>query len=201
MDFYTKLKWVLGIIMIFVLIVATNLIDRKNFLKLKDSVTTIYEDRLIASNIIFEMLNVVQEKELALATNDSAYYSERNEMVNNELELHIARFKETKLTANEGMVFSDLQNNIEQLKIAESVFVEGNLQLNSEVENAIAKVKESLSALSKIQLTEGGKQMAISKSAIGTVELFTQLEIYLLVFLAIVVQMVVMYKPKKGVIN
>lgn len=39
--------------------------------------------------------------------------------------------------------------------------------------------------------------MSISKKAIDTVELFTQLEIYILIFLAIVIQIIVIYQPKK----
>ncbi|MFT6959062.1 MAG: hypothetical protein ACJA17_000150 [Polaribacter sp.] len=31
MTFYNKVKWVLGIFMIFILIIATNLIDKSNF--------------------------------------------------------------------------------------------------------------------------------------------------------------------------
>jgi hypothetical protein len=61
----------------------------------------------------------------------------------------------------------------------------------------IAKIKKNLDDLSKIQLLEGSKQMSISKKAIDSVELFTQIEIYLLIFLAIVIQIIVMYNPKK----
>ena len=61
----------------------------------------------------------------------------------------------------------------------------------------IAKIKKNLEDLSKIQLLEGSKQMSISKKAIDSVELFTQIEIYLLIFLAIVIQIIVMYNPKK----
>jgi len=55
MRFYNKVKWVLGILIVFILILATNLIDRNNFIRVKDSVVTIYEDRLIASDLVFEM--------------------------------------------------------------------------------------------------------------------------------------------------
>ena len=63
MGFYNKLKWILGILMVFVLIIATNLIDKNNFVRVRDSVVTIYEDRLVANDLIFEMLKSVQEKE------------------------------------------------------------------------------------------------------------------------------------------
>lgn len=73
MGFYNKLKWILGILMVFVLIIATNLIDKNNFVRVRDSVVTIYEDRLVANDLIFEMLKSVQEKELAVAISDSTF--------------------------------------------------------------------------------------------------------------------------------
>jgi hypothetical protein len=46
-------------------------------------------------------------------------------------------------------------------------------------------------------LEEGSRQLKISRRAIDTIELFTQIEIYILIFLAIIVQIIVMYKPKE----
>jgi len=56
MTFFNKIKWTLGILMVFVLIVTTNLIDRNNFVRVKDSVVSIYEDRLVAKNLILEFM-------------------------------------------------------------------------------------------------------------------------------------------------
>jgi len=46
-------------------------------------------------------------------------------------------------------------------------------------------------------MNEGKRQMSISKRAIDSIELFTQLEIYVLIFLGVVVQVIVIYKPKE----
>lgn len=64
MGIYNKIKWVLGIFMVFFLIVATNLIDRDNFIRVNNSVQTIYEDRLVAQGLIFEFSTLIQEKEI-----------------------------------------------------------------------------------------------------------------------------------------
>jgi hypothetical protein len=72
-----------------------------------------------------------------------------------------------------------------------------NFSVEPELNEQISAIKQILAELSKIQLNEGGRQMSISKKAIDTVELFTQIEIYLLVFLAIIIQIIVMYKPKQ----
>lgn len=197
MAFYNKIKWILGILMVFVLIVTTNLIDRNNFVRVRDSVVTIYEDRLIANDLIFEISKLVQEKEMAVAMSDSVFFEGQNPNVNKTIQGFISSFEQTKLTPEESQVFSDLKENIQALMDSENDFVSSNFETKTEVLGHISSITGDLGRLSKIQLSEGSRQMSISKRAIDTVELFTQIEIYLLVFLAIVVQIIVMYNPKK----
>ena len=197
MGFYNKLKWVLGFLMVFVLIIATNIIDKNNFIRVKDSVVTIYEDRLIANDLIFEMSKAVQEKEVAAILADSLFFSQRNAKINNDLDGFVSRFEETKLTVQERSLLGDLKQNIAALKKSEVAFVGSGFDSESDVVKHISGIQGNLYDLSKIQLSEGGRQMSISQKTIDTVELFTQIEIYLLVFLAIVIQRIVMYKPKE----
>jgi len=197
MTLYNKLKWILGILLIFVLIIATNLIDKNNFVRVRDSVVTIYEDRLIAKDLIFEMLKSVQQKELAVSLSDSTFFQNQNSKVNDNLQSLVSRFEQTKLTSEEAKVFKDLKGNIKSLIDSESQFLNSDYSNNSQIVDHIESLKTNLNNLSKIQLNEGSRQMSISKRALDTVELFTQIEIYFLVFLAILIQVIVMYTPKE----
>ncbi|KAA5827659.1 chemotaxis protein [Algibacter amylolyticus] len=197
MAFYNKIKWILGILMIFVLIIATNLIDKNNFVRVRDAVVTIYEDRLIANDLIFEMAKSVHQKELAVLVLDSTFFKSKNAKVNINLKALVSRFEDTKLTLKEANVFKDLKSNIEGLVAAENQFLNSNFTNKAPVIGHIENLKANLDDLSKIQLNEGSRQMSISKRALDTVELFTQIEIYILVFLAILIQIIVMYKPKE----
>ena len=197
MAFYNKAKWVLGILIVFVLIVATNLIDRNNFIRVKDSVTTIYEDRLIAKDIIFDMSKLIHEKEVAIVSTDSVFFNSSNKVVNNSLQELLLKFEQTKLTKEENQIFSNLKEDVLVLKGLEDNYLQDNRTNKSKYLNQIKVVKGDLNNLSDIQIDEGKRQMFISKKAIDTVELFTQIEIYLLIFLAIVIQIIIMYKPKE----
>ncbi len=197
MAFYNKVKWILGILLIFVLIIATNLIDKNNFVRVRDSVVTIYEDRLVANDLIFEMLKVVQQKELAVKLSDSTFFKNQNSKTNTDFQSLVSRFEETKLTSKEENVFNDLKRNIKSLLDSESQYLNSDYRNDSKVVQNIEDLKTNLNELSKIQLSEGSRQMSISKRAVDTVELFTQIEIYILVFLAILIQLIVMYKPKE----
>lgn len=183
--------------MIFVLIIATNLIDNNNFVRVRDSVVTIYEDRLIANDLIFEMLKAVHQKELALSLSDSTFFQNQNSKVNDDLQSLVSKFEQTKLTSEEAKVFKDLKGNVKSLINSESQFSNSDYRDNSKIVKNIQSLKANLNDLSEIQLNEGSRQMSISKRALDTVELFTQMEIYFLVFLAILVQIIVMYKPKE----
>jgi hypothetical protein len=183
--------------MIFVLIIATNLIDKNNFERVRDSVVTIYEDRLIANDLIFEMLKSVQQKELAVSLSDSTFFKNQNSKVNDNLQSLVSRFEQTKLTLEEAQVFNDLKSNVQSLLDSEGQFSNSNYTDNSKVVSDIESLKTNLNDLSKIQLNEGSRQMSISRRALDTVELFTQIEIYILVFLAILIQIIVIYNPKE----
>ncbi len=198
MTIMNKIKWVLGILMIFVLIIATNLIDRNNFLRLRDSVTTIYEDRLVVKDIIFEIARYVQEKELAMIQKDSSFYLGRAPQIDDKIQNLILRYQETKLTKEEAKVFDELKANIAKLEVQESKFVSSGETQKAQLQSSIEEVKENLYDLSQIQLSEGNRQMNISKKAVDAVELFTQLEIYVLIFLAIVIQIIILYDPNSG---
>ncbi len=198
MTFYNKIKWVLGILIVFVLIFTTNMIDRYNFMKVKDSVVTIYEDRLIANDLIFELSGSVQQKELAVVTMDTLFFQSRNSLINESIEKLIARYEATKLTTRESRVFEQLKENLASLKLTEDALSASDFSEKEELLEQISMVRENLNDLSKIQLNEGGRQMSISKQALDTVDLFTKIEIYLLIFLAIVIQIIIIYKPKEA---
>ncbi|WP_426432260.1 MCP four helix bundle domain-containing protein [Winogradskyella sp. HB-48] len=198
MTFFNKLKWTLGILLVFVLIVITNLIDRNNFVRVRDSVVTIYEDRLIAKELIYEMSKSVNEKEVALVANDSIFFTEKNPRVNTLVKDFLSRFEETKLTSDESKTFEDLKTNFNLLFASEGKLISTDLKGNANIQRHIYNIKDNLDDLSKIQISEGSRQLAISKKAINTVELFTQIEIYFLIFLAVLIQIIVIYNPKKN---
>lgn len=197
MTFFTKIKWVLGIAVVFVIIVSTNLIDRNNFVRVKDSITTIYEDRLVANDLIFGMMKCVYAKEIALVTSDTAYFSKESEQFTKKLSRFVTRYEKTKLTPKEKEIFTDLKVNYNELKDLEASYLKSNFADYSELLASVKVVKFHLYELSKIQLEEGRRESSTTQRVIETVELFTQIEIFLLAFLAIIVQVLIIYSPRK----
>lgn len=196
MTFYDKVKWGLGILLVFFLILATNLVDRNNFTRVKRSVITIYEDRLIAKDIVYELSLLMQEKRLANVSADANFYADRNQAVDRNVEELIQRFSKTRLTTEEARVFDNLKVKLDDLKKYEQQQQEQQSFNQKTVVAQLQAVKEDLYRLSKIQMDEGRRQLLITKEAIHSVEVFTQIEIYVLIVLAILVQIIVIYRPK-----
>lgn len=71
MTIFTKIKWVASVLLVFFIVLITNIIDRENFNRLSYSVTTMYEDRIVASDLIFEMSRIIHDKELAIVSKAS----------------------------------------------------------------------------------------------------------------------------------
>jgi sulfur relay (sulfurtransferase) DsrC/TusE family protein len=197
MRLYDKIKWILGILMIFILIITTNLVDRNNFLRISEAIESIYEDRLVAKDLILKISNLIHEKEIASIRSDADFYLNQNGQIENDIETHIVRYNQTKLTIKEEEFLKEFRNNYSELKESEEEFIRSNYSQNPSLLNHFSEVKKNLNNLAQIQLQEGNRQLEISRSAIDTVELFTQIEIYILVFLAIVIQIIVIYNPRK----
>jgi len=185
--------------MIFVLIIATNLIDRENFTRVKNTVSNIYKDRLIAKDLIFKISNKINEKEVAAILKDVHFFEGKNIHVNTVIDSLLYKFEQTNLTKEESVIFSKLKNQINSLKqIENNTFKKSDTKDKNSFLKDIAMIKRTLVDLSKIQLTEGSRQVSISKKALSTIKLFTQIEIYFLVFLAIIVQIIIVYDPKSN---
>jgi len=197
MRLYDKIKWILGILMIITLVITTNLVDRNNFLRINDAIETIYEDRLVAKDLILKMSSLLHKKEIAAIKADSNFYSGRNSKLDGEIESYLLRYDQTKLTAQEEKLLGDFKNRFIELKNKEIEFIESGYSEKATLLNHYSDIQNNLEQLAKIQLKEGSRQLEISRSAMDTVDLFTQIEIYILIFLAIVVQIIIMYKPKE----
>ena len=197
MTLFSKIKWIAGILLIITIVLTTNLIDRNNFGQLKESVTSIYEDRVVASDIIFEITLLIQEKEIALATSDSAFYSSKNEENNQKIDEFMRRYEQTQLAPNEREVFTGLKRDLDKLEELEASISESGFENNAQIFERIEAIVLSLYDLSKVQLSEGRRKMIQSNNTMESIEFFTQIEIIFMIIMAIFVQVIILYRPKE----
>lgn len=194
MTLFSKIKWILGIVLIFVLVITTNLIDRQNFAIVSDSIETIYADRLGAQDIIYDLSSSMQEKKLLYLQNEQVLAS-GHQVINSRLDTDLDRFGKTRLTLAEASIFNQLKKEISLLKSYEGGVNDGSEPRN-DVHKTMDSIRKYLDDLSDVQMTEARRELHESKRAIASANLFTQLEIAALVIMAILVQIIILYTPK-----
>jgi len=194
MKIFAKIRWVASILLVFSIVLITNLVDRDNFNRLSYSVTTMYEDRIVASDLLFEMARIIKEKQIAVLTSDTIFFDSENDKYNREIEQLVDNYRLTKLTEKENLAFNQLQEELKSLKQKEK---SSNNLSNGDLLKSIEKIDQHLYKLSKIQLHEGKQQVFISNRAKDTINLYTQGEIIFLILMAVLIQVIIFYKPKE----
>tara|TARA_R110002072_G_scaffold299148_1_gene474067 strand:- start:1404 stop:2015 length:612 start_codon:yes stop_codon:yes gene_type:complete len=199
---FVKIKWISGLLVVFLLILTTNLLDRQHFQTIKNSVVSIYEDRLTASDLIFKLSEEIEKKNLALVTSDSNFFDLENKTSNQTIDLLIDKYFETVLTQDEEREIEMFHSDFKELKKLESSELNSlDYPVNSSSNKLLLKIrglKNNLSNLSKIQLSEGEKQLSIASKSVSAVVLFTRIEIVFLVIIGLFIQAIILYNPKRS---
>lgn len=195
-NLFTKLKWIAALGLVFGIVLMTNQVDKKNFEKIKGSMENLYQDRLLVKGYIFQLSTLLGEKTKALYTNDTAFFVTTNRSVNDSITIYLDRFFQTELVDHENRTLKAFDQKFDQLRKLEEGYVAGN-QEKQTLLNQVSALEKDLKSLSKIQLEEGKRQLFIAKKSVDLIDLFTRIEIMILIFIAVVVQVIILYSPKK----
>lgn len=199
MNLLNKVKWFLAVSGVFLVILATNLIDKNNFEKVEQSVDKIYNERLLAKELLLDISIKFHTKELAYALNDTLYLKTENNLVNAEIAKSLEMFNRSGATKQEQYALIDLNENHERLIRYESKnTIEGPLY-TSECANLFSAINSSISDLAAEQMKEGKNQTKLAANAVDSVKLYSKIEIYMLIFLALILQVIILYNPKKTI--
>ena len=106
----------------------------------------------------------------------------------------VDRYATTRLTDRESVEFERLREELGTLARLEEEFMDGKVDRTTVVRSVYA-VRESLDALSAIQMQEGRQQLLLGQRAVSSSDLFAKLEIGALIVLALAVQAIILYTP------
>lgn len=196
-----RLRWILGLGLVFTLVLVTNLVDRTNFRGVSEAITNIYEDRLVAKGLIYDMRSILATKQVALAAADDAYRQDGYRKDADAMRSLIAAFEDTELTTAEEVAFASLQRRYQTLHDLEGELaaVPGALDpvARTQLRAAHDAVVAELFVLSRIQLTEGNRERFIAAQALQSVEVLTKIEMVLLVTLGAVLLLLIVSWPRE----
>ena len=198
---FSKLKSIVALVVVFLLVLATNLMDKQHFEVVERALTTVYEDRLLVKDYLFKISRQLQKKQEALHLAELAEIQQTNNLSNTAIDSLIGKFASTAMVAHEESYFERLKRELAVLEKYESeLLVSDNQGVSSEyirqLDEQHLEVNEILDVLFEIQINEGKRQIDYSNQAIDRSNLMTKLEIGALIAIGLVIQIILLYRSK-----
>ncbi|MES2795639.1 MAG: MCP four helix bundle domain-containing protein [Bacteroidota bacterium] len=168
------------------LVLLSNYNDRVHTEEVKEMISTLYQDRLIAEEYLFKLSNNLYQIREELATNDSDILKKRT-TINAELtdiEAICKAYETTKLTKLEEIKYQQFKQVINQIKNIDNQNSQLSLPLTTDALNLLKE-------LSTIQLEESKLVVKKSEQAYRLSELSSQFAFAIIIILLIVLQVLV----------
>ncbi len=199
---FQKIKTIAALAVVFLLVLATNMMDNSHFEIVRKTLSTVYEDRLVVKDYIYKISKQLQIKERVFYTNDQDLFPLTYSSTNDSLSTLIVQYTTTKLTTKEAKYLESLQRRIVQLQRFEKEFFEessrvAELELTDNISKLFSDIRSDLDVLSQIQLEEGKRQINQSNRAIATSDMISKFEIIALIIIGVIIQLIILYKSPK----
>lgn len=191
-----------ALLVVFLLVLATNMMDRHHFEIVQRSLTTIYEDRLVAKDYLYKVSRQIQIKRNAMMSDDKELIDSVNQEANDSIQTLLSKYATTRLTEKEVFHYGLLQSNLDKLYRYEKSpqydeVLSKELPSIDVAESYYLAIITDLDALFEIQLKEGKREINFSSRAIDTSNLISRLEIGTLILIGIMIQLLIFLKPLK----
>ncbi|SEJ56956.1 Four helix bundle sensory module for signal transduction [Cyclobacterium xiamenense] len=196
-----KIKIAIALSLVLFLIFAKSLVDKSNVDELEASFVSVYEDRLVVQDYIFNITELLFRMRLLVADTESLeqYLSVKKQVMDyhDQILNIISSFEETHLTPKESEYLKEFKSLITEKLEIESYFTdleesEQNYQTTVEKFNTdFERVFYDLRELSKIQLREGEKLTNLSYRIKARSDIWMQFEYAVLFVLLIIISMLI----------
>ncbi|MCO4293200.1 MCP four helix bundle domain-containing protein [Solitalea sp. MAHUQ-68] len=211
-----KIKISALLVLVFVIVLFKNIYDRKNVVALGASFSTVYEDRLLAESYIFHFSESLHQKmndiqNANLSVSNVKPLKEKLYKANATIDSLFLSYESTRLTVRESTYYNEFKQTVLNLRKLEDQYLNSSFEQGS-VPKFITVMDFKLNAaliklnqLSEIQISEGKALNEQSKKIIARSTLLTQLELGILIFIGLIIQVLIFTsnsimpkKPTKG---
>lgn len=184
--------------MAFLLVFASNRLNRRNFANVEQNVSSVFEDRVVVQEYIYRLNNIFHRKELSLVKSvENLGVSNAND----DIEKLISDFANTKLTREESMHFNHLRENYSKLAALENNMVnQGPIEEEMKIKMGylLNDIGSNLDRLSEVQLSEGRQMTQVSKKSLGMNQMLSNLEVAFLVVIGLLFLLLVVNREIPG---
>jgi hypothetical protein len=197
-----RVRWTLGLVVVLLLIFSTARSNVDNSKRIQAAIETIYADRLVVKNIIYELRSLLYEKELAVARDEVGYFGTANDEANTRARELIADFRRTYLVPLEESTLERFSTTFDALVASEN---EAGLVSGSSIDDERAgpfverldRLVADLDVLARIQLDEGRRQRILGEKAVESMGQMAAVKRYLLSALGILAMVIILFIPKR----
>jgi hypothetical protein len=178
--------------MAFLLVLGSNRLDQRHFSTIQATVNSVYKDRVVVQDIIYQMTNIFHAKELRFAFEDNFKNSSSE---NQKLEGLLSDFEATELTAKESKLLRELKVQFSSLwELENQIAISSHETMDNKVAiKTLKQIKEKLDGLSQIQLQQSGQLTQLSNKSLGMNILLSKLEVAFLVIIGIAMLALIFY--------
>lgn len=181
----------------FLLVLGSNRLDKRHFDTIQKTVNSVYKDRVVVQNLIYQASNIFHEKELRYILDKDNIEAHAAE--NENIEQLLKAFRETELTSKEYNLLVQLTGEFQDLKtlernVSKSLVTE---QEKTEVITAIKTIERRWNGLAKIQLEESEQLTQLSNKSLGMNTLLSKMELGFMIIIGIAMLALIFYPVKK----
>ncbi|MCR9264253.1 MAG: hypothetical protein NXH86_08835 [Flavobacteriaceae bacterium] len=175
----------------FLLVLASNLLDRKYFSTIQETVKSIYDDRIVVQDYIYQLQDMAHEKEIAFIKGENL---EENE----DIKVLLNDFSKTKLTRDEARLLKQLDHQFAGLEPMELAIATKDVSQATKVKalDQLDRIHNTLDGLEKIQLEQGGVLTQLSEKNLRVNRMLSNLEIAFLAIIGVSILILVFYPVK-----
>ena len=183
-----KIRTVLGLVMVILLVFITNRLDQEHFEEVQGTITTIYEDRVVAQYDLFQLTNLIYDVQLRMSSGELVSLDSSGEM-----ERVLNEYGQTTLTKRENEIFGRLKENLNKLSATDSI------PQGSTTATTFERVHENLKELSEIQVKESKTLKIQAQDSLDSSNLMSNMEMILIIIFGVVLQFVLFSGGKRKV--
>ncbi|WP_339789352.1 MAG: MCP four helix bundle domain-containing protein [Imperialibacter sp.] len=198
---FQKIKIAAASLVVFLLVLATNIMDNNHFDIVQQSLETVLDDRLVAKDYIYKISRQIHLKNKLLYTSDHEQMAKANQKANDSIQTLVAKYAATELTPKEAQYFESLENNLDKLlQVEKQLYGKSPSEQVAAIEKAetyFTRIGSNLDVLSEVQLAEGKRQIHYSNRAIENSNLIAKLEIGALIVIGLIIQIFIFFKPSE----
>jgi len=197
-----KLRWILGLAVVFLLVLLSGRSNVNNYKRVQAAIETIYADRLVVKDIIYELRSLLYAKELALVTEDWNHFAAENFEGDTRAQELLEQFRATYLVPAEEKALERFVGELAGLtELEQQLGLAAGRPIDEEELAALVvrldRLEGDLDLLSRIQLDEGRRQLMLGDKAIEEMDLLANIESYLLATGGVLAILVLLFIPRR----